>query len=270
MKISEGHVIKNHNFRHRKATTMTLKNINKVIDKTKNLNFIKTKGDFQDFQKRMALDAAKQLNHPDSKGEFWKTDMTINSYIMPNVFAHNVDGKNILLKDQIDNENTKLSNDYQTKMQELTGTKKYEKVPLKTVQLDKAYDGREFDPTRKKEKDIDTYFENRKEKEEDRNYGLDKIPPHMRPRPKYFTKTWIEGLADKGYISPMIKSLSPDGSKMWFVQGNTDFVAHLDATGVSHVEKATFAPLPSNATNTISYAPSASNKKREEEEDSDD
>jgi tRNA nucleotidyltransferase/poly(A) polymerase/DNA topoisomerase IB len=270
MKISEGHVIKNHNFRHRKATTMTLKNINKVIDKTKNLNFIKTKGDFQDFQKRMALDAAKQLNHPDSKGEFWKTDMTINSYIMPNVFAHNVDGKNILLKDQIDNENTKLSNDYQTKMQELTGTKKYEKVPLKTVQLDKAYDGREFDPTRKKEKDIDTYFENRKEKEEDRNYGLDKIPPHMRPRPKYFTKTWIEGLADKGYISPMIKSLNPDGSKMWFVQGNTDFVAHLDATGVSHVEKATFAPLPSNATNTISYAPSASNKKREEEEDSDD
>jgi len=268
MKVAKGHVIKNHNFRHRKATTMTIKNVTEFIEKAKNLSFIKTKGDFQDFQKRMATDAARQLNHPDTKGEFWNTDMTLKSYIMPSSFSY-VDENNdqVLIKDQVDNENKKLSNDYQNRMGELTGTKKYEKVPLKTVQLDKAYDGKEFDPTRKKEKDIDTYFENRKEKEEDRNYGLDKIPPHMRPRPKYYTKTWIEGLADKGYISPMIKSFSPDSSKMWFIQGNTDFVAHLDSTGVSHVEKATFAPLPSNATNTISYAPSASNKRREEDID---
>ena len=37
-------------------------------------------------------------------------------------------------------------------MQGITGNKKYNKVPIKTVQLDKAYDGKEFDPTRKKRK----------------------------------------------------------------------------------------------------------------------
>ena len=130
-----------------------------------------------------------------------------------------------------------------------------------------VYDGKEFDPTRKKEKDIDTYFENRKEKEEDRNYGLDKIPAHMRPRPKYFAKTWIEDLSEKGFQAPIVKSISPDGSKMWFIEGGTDFVASLGASGVGHVEKATFPPLPSNATNKISYAPSASNKRREENTD---
>ena len=268
MKVAKGHVIKNHNFRHRKATNMAIENIGKFIDKAKDLSFIKTQGDFVDFQKRMATDAAKQLNHLDKTKKFWNTDQTLGSYIIPNIFSYkDTDGKKKLLKDQIDQEDNKVSTDYQDRMQELTGSKTYQKVPIETMQLDKALDGREYDPTRKKEKDIDTYFENRKEKEEDRNYGLDKIPPHMRPRPKYYTKTWIEGLADKGYTSPMIKSFSPDSSKMWFIQGNTDFVAHLDSTGVSHVEKATFAPLPSNATNTISYAPSASNKRREEDID---
>ena len=264
MKVKQGYVIKNHSFRHSKATNMTIKNISDFVSKAKgSLGFIKTEGDFQDFQKRMATDAAKQLNHPDNKAEFWDTTMTLDSYILPNVFGYTKEGKYVLLKDEVDKENTQLSSDYQNKMQELTGSKKYNKVAIQTVQLDKAYDGREFDPTRKKEKDLDTYGENRKDKAEDRDLGLDKIPPHMRPRPKYyeakFAKTWIEDLADKGYQSPMVKSSNGDGTKIWFIDGGIDYVADVGATGVRHVEKATFRPLASNATNTISYDPTGNN-----------
>ena len=252
---------------------MTIKNITDFIGKAKNLSFIKTEGDFQDFQKRMATDAAKQLNHPDTKGEFWKTDMTLNSYILPNAFSY-IDGdKQIMIKDQVDKENTKLSSEYQDKMQGITGNKKYNKVPIKTVQLDKAYDGKEFDPTRKKEKDIDTYFDNRKEKEEDRDLGLDKIPPHMRPRPKYyeakFAKTWVEDLADKGYQSPVIKSSNDEGTKLWFIDGGVDYVANVGATGVGYIEKATFQPLPSNATNKISYDPTGNNMRKPNDNEED-
>jgi tRNA nucleotidyltransferase (CCA-adding enzyme) len=273
MKVKDGYVIKNHTFRHSKATNMTIKNITDFIGKAKNLSFIKTEGDFQDFQKRMATDAAKQLNHPDTKGEFWKTDMTLNSYILPNAFSY-IDGdKQIMIKDQVDKENTKLSSEYQDKMQEITGSKKYNKVPIKTVQLDKAYDGKEFDPTRKKEKDIDTYFDNRKEKEEDRDLGLDKIPPHMRPRPKYyeakFAKTWVEDLADKGYQSPVIKSSNDEGTKLWFIDGGIDYVANVGATGVGYIEKATFQPLPSNATNKISYDPTGNNMRKPNDNEED-
>ena len=94
---------------------MTIKNISNFIEKTKDLSFIKTEGDFQDFQKRMATDAAKQLNHPDNKAEFWNTDMTLDSYILPNAFSY-IDGdKQIMIKDQVDKENTKLSSEYQDK-----------------------------------------------------------------------------------------------------------------------------------------------------------
>ena len=54
------------------------------------------------------------------------------------------------------------------------------------------------------------------------------------------SKTWVESLMEKGFTSPLIKEVSPDLSKMWFVQNNVDYVAQLTSTGITHVEKAMF------------------------------
>ena len=68
--------------------------------------------------------------------------------------------------------------------------------------------------------------------------------------------TWIEALLEKGFTSPIIKEISSDGKKMWFIQNNQDYVADLSIIGHVFVEKATFAKP------TVSYAPSQTNKKR--------
>ena len=52
--------------------------------------------------------------------------------------------------------------------------------------------------------------------------------------------TWVESLLEKGFSSPLIKEVSIDLSKMWFVQNNVDYVAELSPNGVTHVEKAMF------------------------------
>jgi len=175
--------------------------------------------------------------------------------------------------DQIDSENNKISKGYKAFIREVTGLDKINLGDPPDSIIKKAYDGREFDPTRKKEKDLDTYGENRKDKAEDRDLGLDKIPPHMRPRPKYyeakFAKTWMEDLADKGYQSPMVKSSNDDGTKIWFIDGGIDYVADVGATGVKHVEKATFRPLASNATNKISYDPTGNNMRKPNDNEED-
>ena len=45
MKVKQGYVIKNHSFRHSKATNMTIKNISDFVSKAKgSLGFIKTEG----------------------------------------------------------------------------------------------------------------------------------------------------------------------------------------------------------------------------------
>jgi|TARA_R100000781_G_scaffold114685_2_gene86164 tRNA nucleotidyltransferase/poly(A) polymerase len=279
MKIHPDNPVTNHNFRTFVGTSMAVNNVAdflnnpeviKELDKTNKLP-IKTKGEFKDFTHRMAIDSAKQLSHVSGDGNKINPQITLDHYIKPDTFTYKQsDGKNVLIESAIDDDSTKISKEYQDFMEKATGKRRLTKedMILKDPEnMTKSLDGKEFDPTRKKEKDIDTYFENRKEKEEDRNYGLDKIPAHMRPRPKYFAKTWIEDLAEKGFQAPIVKSISPDGSKMWFIEGGTDFVASLGASGVGHVEKATFPPLPSNATNKISYAPSASNKRREEDTD---
>ena len=56
-------------------------------------------------------------------------------------------------------------------------------------------------------------------------------------------KTWIESLNERGFTSPMIQKINSDSSKMWFIQNNTDYVAHLSSTGVTHVEKAVFGSV---------------------------
>jgi hypothetical protein len=57
----------------------------------------------------------------------------------------------------------------------------------------------------------------------------------------------------------MVKSSNSDGTKIWFIDGGIDYVADVGAAGVRHVEKATFRPLASNATNKISYDPTGNN-----------
>ena len=74
------------------------------------------------------------------------------------------------------------------------------------------------------ERDIDEYAEARSKKNE-----------------LTLSKSWVESLNDKGYTSPLIKEVTPDMSQMWFSQGGIDYIAMLSPTGVTHVEKATFA-----------------------------
>ena len=109
------------------------------------------------------------------------------------------------------------------------------------------------------ERDIDEWAEARDKKGEDRQWGYRRLPG--RP-PKGADKnimknvTWMEALLEKGFTSPLIKEVSPDGTKMWFIQNNQDYVADLSIIGQVFVEKATFAK-PS-----ASYAPSQTNRKR--------
>jgi len=53
-------------------------------------------------------------------------------------------------------------------------------------------------------------------------------------------KGWMQDLFDKGYTTPLIKDVNSTGTKMWFAQDGVDFVADLNALGVTYVEKATF------------------------------
>ena len=57
-------------------------------------------------------------------------------------------------------------------------------------------------------------------------------------------KNWIEGVIAKGYLTPLIKQVADDGSKMWFTQDGVDYIANLHPTGVTHVEKASFGMGP--------------------------
>ena len=74
------------------------------------------------------------------------------------------------------------------------------------------------------ERDIDKYAESRSKKNE-----------------LTLSKSWVESLNEKGFTSPLIKEVTPDMSQMWFSQGGIEYVAFLSPTGVTHVEKATFA-----------------------------
>jgi len=79
------------------------------------------------------------------------------------------------------------------------------------------------DKSPKEERDIDKYAEARANKNE-----------------LTLSKTWVESLLEKGFTSPLIKEVSTDLSKMWFVQNNVDYVAELSPTGITHVQKAMF------------------------------
>jgi len=51
---------------------------------------------------------------------------------------------------------------------------------------------------------------------------------------------WVQGIMEKGFLTPIIKEVSNDGKKMWFSQDGTDYIANLTSFGVNFIEKATF------------------------------
>ena len=117
------------------------------------------------------------------------------------------------------------------------------------------------DKTPLEERDIDEWADKRKEKAEDRSWGLE------------INKTWIQSLNEQGFVSPIIKEVAPDGSKMWFIEKCVDYVADLSTDGLGDIKKATFlVPFPNQSPSnpTISYDPSGGNQRNEEEEDDDD
>jgi predicted ATP-grasp superfamily ATP-dependent carboligase len=67
----------------------------------------------------------------------------------------------------------------------------------------------------------------------------------------FATKSWMQDLMEKGYPSPLVKELSEDGSKLWFSQDDSNFVAFLHSGRLARVEKATFAKPPEVKTNTV-------------------
>lgn len=80
------------------------------------------------------------------------------------------------------------------------------------------------------ERDLDDYADARERKGEERSYGLIKGG----------TSTWMDSLYELGYMSPLVKEITPDGAKMWFTDNDKSFVAYLTPFGVSKVEPATF------------------------------
>ena len=84
------------------------------------------------------------------------------------------------------------------------------------------------------ERDIDEYAEARAKKAENRQFGYKEVGGAM-------NKTWMGDLMNKGFSSPVVKQISPDGTKLWFLQNGIDYVADLGMHGVLSVEKATFS-----------------------------
>jgi hypothetical protein len=111
------------------------------------------------------------------------------------------------------------------------------------------------------ERDIDEWADKRKEKAENRAWGLE------------LNKTWIQSLSEQGFTAPTIKEVSPDGSQMWFIEKGVDYVADLSHSGLGEIKKATFIiPFPNQtpANPTISYDPSGGNQKYKRDDDEDD
>jgi len=71
--------------------------------------------------------------------------------------------------------------------------------------------------------------------------------------------TWVQGLMQKGYTSPNIREVSNDGKRMWFSQDGIDYVANLNGSGVSHIEKAVFDSVNTSSPG-MNYDPTGNQK----------
>jgi len=78
------------------------------------------------------------------------------------------------------------------------------------------------------ERDIDEWADKRREKAENRSFGFE------------VSKTWIQSLNEQGFSTPIIKEVSSDGSKLWFIEKGVDYVADLSTDGLGDISKATF------------------------------
>ena len=116
-----------------------------------------------------------------------------------------------------------------------------------------------------REKDPDTYFDNRNKKEQDRQWGLKETGTPPNP---LNVKTWASELMEKGYPSPLVKDVTENGKQLWFVNEGIDYVADLGTLGITHVEKARFVDhtRPEDKPN-INYNPAHQQKQRNEDED---
>ena len=116
------------------------------------------------------------------------------------------------------------------------------------------------DKTPLEERDIDEWADKRKEKAENRSWGIE------------LNKTWIQSLNEKGFHAPIIKEIAPDGSLMWFIEKGVDYVADLSPDGLGDIQKATFmVPFPDRSPSnpTISYDPSGGNQRNKDDEEED-
>ena len=87
------------------------------------------------------------------------------------------------------------------------------------------------DKTSLEERDIEEYAAARAEKAENRMYGLTK------------TSTWTDSLSNQGFNYPIIKQVSSDGSKLWFIENGVDYIGTLTSDGVSNISKAAFSGI---------------------------
>ena len=126
-------------------------------------------------------------------------------------------------------------------------------------QLEKAIPGQE--------RDIDAWAEAREKKGEDRFWGYRRLggrPPKGATKEVMKSSTWMDSLLDQGFPSPIIKEVSSDSKKIWFIADGADYVGNIMSNGNIFVEKATFAYSDNKP--SASYAPTQTNKKRLEQE----
>ena len=88
-------------------------------------------------------------------------------------------------------------------------------------------------------------------------------------------KTWVSSLIEKGFDMPFIKEVSPDGKQMWFMQDSVDYIAHLNGSGVVHVEKAkpdpaVHSPFNQSHQDRAMYNPTGAHRQHPNNYDEDD
>ena len=69
------------------------------------------------------------------------------------------------------------------------------------------------------------------------------------------SNTWVGSLMERGFSSPLIKEVTPDGSQMWFSQDGIEYVADLSGMGVTNVSKAMFPEIPQRKRTVVTSQP---------------
>jgi len=223
----EGAKIKD--FRTNIATDIAIK----AIAKRPRPRGMKTIKDLRKYQQEICMQVGKALGHKKKvEGKYeteWNT--SFKNYVSPVVW------------DEIERQLPEAEQKRLNEAWDVAGTV-----------IKKAITPNWEDKIPEEERDIDDYADQRRRRGDDRDWGLDKTPPKMRagahkhkraqvkPLRRSLTKsrTWIGQLQDRGFRHPLIKSVSPNGGSLWFVESGHDFVATMSTYGIIHIEKGTF------------------------------